>query len=99
MNEELNECKIIDVAVPWDSRLSSKEGEKIEKYGDLNREVAAMWGMKKMIVIQIVVGTLGAVSMELDKYIEKIGSTLNIGHMQNTAILGTARILRKVLET
>ena len=58
-----------------------------------------MWGMKKVIVIPIVVGALGAVSKELDKYIEKIGITLNIGHVQNTAILGTARILRKVLET
>ena len=99
VNEELKECKIIDVAVPWDSRIRSKEREKIEKYGDLKREVAAMWGMKKVIVIPIVVGALGAVSKELDKYIEKIGITLNIGHVQNTAILGTARILRKVLET
>ena len=58
-----------------------------------------MWGIKKVIVIPIVVGALGAVSKELDKCMEKIGITLNIGHLQNTAILGTARILRKVLET
>ena len=55
--------------------------------------------MKKVIVIPSVVGASGAVSKELDKYIKKIGITLNIGHVQNTAILGTARILRKVLET
>ena len=42
--------------------------------------------MKKVIVIPIVVGALGAVSKELDKYIEKIGITLNVGHVQNTAI-------------
>ena len=78
VNEELKECKIIDVAVPWNSRIRSTEREKIEKYGDLKREEAAMWGMKKMIVIQIVVGALGAVSKELDKYIEKIGITFNI---------------------
>ena len=58
-----------------------------------------MWGMKKVIVIPTVVGALGAVSKELDKCIDKIGITLNIRHVQNTAISGTARILRKVLET
>ena len=58
-----------------------------------------MWGMKKVIIIPIVIGALGAESNELDKWIEKIGINLNIGHVQNTAILGTARILRKMLET
>ena len=52
-----------------------------------------------MIVILIAVSALGAVSKELDKCIEKIGITLNIGYVQSTAILGTARIVRKVLET
>ena len=98
VNEDLKEYKIIDVAVPWDSRIGSKEREKIEKYGDLERAVAAMWGMKKVIVIPIVVGELGAVSKELDKRVEKIEITLNVGHVQSTAIFGTARILRKVLE-
>ena len=73
--------------------------EKIEKYGDLKREEAAMWGMKKVIVIPIVISALGVVSKELDKWIEKIGIILNIGHVQYTAILGAAGILRKVLET
>ena len=45
------------------------EREKIEKYGDLKREVAAMWDMKKVIVKPIVTGALGAVSKELDKCI------------------------------
>ena len=57
-----------------------------------------MWGKKKVIVISIVIGALGAVSKELDKWTEKIGLTVNIGHVQKTTILGTARILRKVLE-
>ena len=99
IDEDLKECKIIDVAFSWDSRIRSKEREKIEKLGNLKREVAAMWGTKKVIVIPIVVGALEAVSKELDKCIEKIGITLNIGHVQNTVILGTARILRKVVET
>ena len=31
-------CKIIDFAVPGDSRIEEKEKEKIEKYQDLRRE-------------------------------------------------------------
>ena len=42
VNEDVVESKIIDVAVPWDSRITAKEREKREKYEDLKREVAAM---------------------------------------------------------
>ena len=42
VNEDAKECKIIDVEVPWDSRVRAKEREKIEKYGDLKREIATM---------------------------------------------------------
>ena len=58
-----------------------------------------MWGMKKVTVIPVVIGALGAVSKEFDKWIEKIRIDLRTGHVQKTALLGTARILRKVLET
>ena len=99
VNEDAKECKIIDVAVPWDSRIRAKEREEIEKYGYLKREVATMWGMKKMTVIPVAIGALGAVSKEFDKWIGKIGINLRARHVQKTALLGTARILRKVLET
>ena len=55
--------------------------------------------MKKVTVIPVVIGSLGAVAKEFDKWIEKIGINLRAGHVQKTALLGTARILRKVLET
>ena len=32
-------CKIIDFAVPGDSRIEEKEKNKIEKYQDLRREL------------------------------------------------------------
>ena len=57
-----------------------------------------MWGMKKVTVIPVVIG-VRAVTKELDKWIEKIGINLRVGQVQKTALLGTARILRKVLET
>ena len=37
-------------------------------------------------------------SQEFDGWIEKLGITNNVGVMQKTALLGTARMLKKVLE-
>ena len=53
--------------------------------------------MKKVEVIPIVVGALGAVSKKLDKWIEKLGIHIRIELLQKTTLLGTARILRKKL--
>ena len=36
-------CKIIDFAVPGDSRIEEKEKDKIEKYQDLGRELQKIW--------------------------------------------------------
>ena len=38
-------CKIIDFAVPGDSRIEEKEKEKIEKYQDLRRELKKIWNV------------------------------------------------------
>ena len=48
--------------------------------------------------IPIIVVALGTVSKELENYIEQLGITIRLEHLQKTALLGTARILRKVLE-
>ena len=81
-----------------DSRVAEKEREKVEKYQDLKREVARIWSMRKVEVIPVVVGALGMITKNLDKWIEKIGIKINAEHIQKTAIFWTARILRKVLE-
>jgi len=92
-----NEVKIIDVAIPGDVRVLEKEIEKIEKYGPLKDEIARLWDMRKVSVIPIVVGALGAVSTRFQNFVKDIGITLKIEYAQKTALLGTARILRLVL--
>ena len=47
-------CKIIDFAVPGDSRIA-KEKDKIEKYQDLGRVLQKIWNVKVKI-IPLVVG-------------------------------------------
>ena len=91
------ETMIIDVAIPGDTRVCDKEQEKIEKYSLLKDETARLWQMKKVIVIPIIVGTLGTITTKFGKYIENLGIEIRIEHVQKSALLGTARTIRKVL--
>ena len=76
-----------------------KEREKIEKYCLLKDEIARLWQMKKVALIPIVVGALGTITTKFEsKYIESLGIEIRIEHVQKSALLGTARIIRKVLK-
>ena len=61
------------MAVSDDGRAKDKEFEKIEKYQLLKEEVGRMWGTKKIKVIPVVIGALGAISEKFDKHTEEIG--------------------------
>ena len=89
---------IIDIVVPADVRVGEKEREKVEKYQDFNREIGRLWKLKMVEVVPLVIGALGSVTKGFERWIEKLGIPLNVGVMQKTALLGTARILRNVLE-
>ena len=90
-------CKIIDFAVPGDSRIGEKEKDKIEKYQDLGRELQKMWNVKVKI-IPLVVGSLGAIPKQFSNRLKQIGITAGKAQVQKTVLLGTARILKNVLE-
>lgn len=92
-----NICKIIDFTVPFDSRVDSKEVEKIEKYQDLAREVRKIWN-KKVKFILIIIGALGTTPKLLRKRLKGIGIDTKVVELQKSAILYSAKILRKVLE-
>ena len=64
-----------------------KERDKIEKYGDLKRRVAATWDIKKIIFVPVVIDALGAVSKEFDKWMEKIRVNLRVRHVQKNCII------------
>ena len=63
----------------------------------LKNEVAKLLQMKKVAEIAIVVGVLGTIATKFEKYIESLGIEIRIEHVQKSALLGTARIIRKVL--
>ena len=91
-------CKIVDFAVPADYRIKLKECEKKDKYLDLAREVKKLWNMTVSIV-PIVIGAFGTVTEGLLKGLEDLEVGGRVETIQTTALLKTARILRRVLET
>ena len=64
----------------------------------MKREIGRVWGIGKIQVVPVVIGALMSVAKGFDKWIEKLNIPCNIVDMQKTALLGTARILRKVSE-
>ena len=89
---------IVDFAVPWDKNVWVKENEKIGKYSPLALEVRRLHGVSTRVV-PIVVGALGVVSKRLGGYVKELGILDILGGLQTYAIVGTANILRKVLNT
>lgn len=89
--------KLVDFAVPFDSRVLMKENEKIEKYQDLAREIRKLWNTK-VDIIPIVIGSLGTVSKRFQSWLGKLDLQVHTKDVQKTTLLNSARILRKVLE-
>ena len=89
---------IVDVAIPGDKRITDKEKEKTEKYRNLKGKIQRLWNLKKIDVILVVLGALWSVTKNFEKYVDKIGIKINLHAVHKTTLLGTARILRKMLE-
>ena len=98
INQKKRICKIADFTVPADHRIKLKECEKKDKYFDLARELKKLWNMKVSIV-PIVIGAFGTVTEGLLKGLEDLEVGGRWETIQTTALLKTARILRRVLES
>ena len=98
INKRKRICKIVDFAVPADHRLNLKQCEKKDKYLDYARELKKLWNMK-VTIVPIVIGALVTVTKGLLKGLEDLEVGGRVETIQTTALLGTARILRRVLET
>ena len=80
------------------SRLTTekklKECEKKDKYIDLARELNM-----KVTIIPIMIGAFGTVTKGLLKGLEDLKVGGRVDTIQTTALLRTARILRRIVET
>ena len=64
--------QLINIAIPLDQNIVSKENEKVNKYIDLASVIRTRHKVKTKIV-PLVIGALGSVSERLKKYIVVIG--------------------------
>ena len=89
-------CKLIDMTVPSVRNIALKETEKKCKYKDLGLEIQSISHMKT-VVIPVVVGALGTVKMGIVENVKKVSERATMTEIQKICMLGSARILRKVL--
>jgi hypothetical protein len=55
-----------------------------------------MWNVKAW-VIAVIIGATWTISKSFRKYVSNMPGNRDVGELEQTAILGTAHILRKVL--
>ena len=87
-------CKMINFSVLGDSRIEEEEKEKMENYQDLRKKLHKIWSMAVKIT-PLVVGSLGAIPKQVGNRLKETGVTTEIGQIQRTVLLETARILTK----
>ena len=97
VRKKKKECVIIDIAVLGNFRTQMKEDKKIEKYEDLRQEISKLWG-EQTTVIPIIIGALGIITDRLTSFLAMVGVSLSFETIQKSALLGSAHILRKVLD-
>jgi hypothetical protein len=85
------------VAIPADRNAVQKEAENKLKYNSLGIEIQRMWN-SKCTVIPVIVGVAGIATKRLRRNLEAIPGKHSIDSLEQTAILGTAHIIRKVLQ-
>ena len=98
VDKQSKSCLIIDVACPNDWRVESKQEEKVNKYLDLAFQIKKLWKMKRVKVVPIVIGALGTVPKKPEEHLTDINVGIELAALQKTVLLGSARILRRVLE-
>ena len=91
-------CRIVDFANPADYWVTFKKSEKKDKYLHPVRELKKLWNMKVTIIL-ILIGARDTITRGLVKGMEDLEIRWQVGTTHTTALLWSARILRRVLET
>ena len=64
----------------------------------MKKQLKRLWLLKKVELVPVVVEALGCISKGFSEWMDTLGIKLNAGMVQKSVLLGTARILRKVLD-
>ena len=58
-----------------------------------------IWNLSQVVVVLVVIGALGVTSKRLKDWLQKLNIKSSIELLQKEVLLGTAKIVRQVLET
>ena len=90
---------IVNVPCSYNTWVVKREMMKIDHHQYLKVDVQKIWSCRSVTVILIVIGALGAVSKHLRMWVSELGTPGIIALLQKACFLGTAKILRRSLET
>lgn len=96
IDKDKKQATIIDIAIPNDYNIQDKEKEKVQKYQPLREELERIWKVKTKVV-PVVVGSLGALTSAHERWLGELPGKYNSTTLQKCALLGTSKILRRVL--
>ena len=101
-NKKTNTCLLIVFllisTVLLMATLVKKHAEKLAKYSDLRVEISRMWHCRTLVV-PVVLGALGTVHAGIAQWLDIIPGRRNQQQLQKTVLLGSTRILRKVMSS
>ena len=97
-NKKTNTCLSIDISCTADGNIGRKHAEKLTKYSDLRVEISCMWHCRTLVVL-VVLGALGTVHADMARWLDIIPGHHNLQHLQKTVLLGSTRILHKVISS
>jgi len=99
VDKDNNWALLIDISQESqkDTIVDEKEQENVDRYQDLPREIKRLWEVKAG-VIPIVIDAFGTIPRGLETNLRTLGIKIKNELIQKVALLGTARILRKLLE-
>jgi len=60
---------LIDIAIPDDSNINTKETGKLSKYNDLEINVSRMWNVRTK-VMPVIIGALGTIEKGSDQNLQ-----------------------------
>ena len=82
IDKQAIEAKLIEIDILGDAWVKDKELEKIEKYQLLREEIGKTWKLKKLTVVPVMIGALGAVFDMFDKHMKKLDITIRLKVIQ-----------------
>ncbi len=88
---------LIDISCPADSNIGKKHAKKLAKYSDLRVEISRMGHCRTLVVV--VLGALGTAHAGISRWLDIISGHHNLQLVQKTVLLGSTRILLKVMSS